>query len=508
MAVKFNLYRIFLFLALLSSGWRNECFAQDNRLVKRAQQYVDIGHYPEAIKDYSKAIRINPHNADAYLGRGTAKIYLKEYKEAIVDFDSSISLKKNFATAYNNRAVCKSALNNFKGAIQDYDKAIELNPADPVYYLNRGICYDESLGNYIRAIEDYEKALLLDSLNAEAYNNKGNCFLKLGDYDKAMFFLSKAISLKSNFGLAYNNRGFCRYILGEYELALEDLENAAIYYPSYIYIYNNKANCYFKLNQLDDACFNWRKAIDMGYKYRPEWKALYKIDDPVEMIAKNCGGVKKTAYVSSEVVQKSRLLLKADVRAILLQPRISLEFFLNNKFSLEAGGSIFRTGQHIYYQDFFETGLIQALIGIGPSKGYDYYADLKYTLPQGFYWGMGYFYRYSHFNKKDYTADVGNNEYQYFQVSEKAYSGYVRFTGGAYLPLNKKKSLYLNPYAALMIGRSDLHLVIDTLGGKPADYDRDVLPENTHKKISSGLLIIGCNFCFSIINRDRKRHRD
>jgi tetratricopeptide (TPR) repeat protein len=265
-----------------------ERIKKDEKLVLKGNEILNKGKYLRAIKLYSKAISINSQNLNAYIKRGYARILLKEYIKAVDDNNYVISLNDSFPEAYNNRAICKSYLNDIEGAIKDYNKAIFLSPNSSLYYLNRGICYDENIGDYLRAIEDYNITLQLDSLNYEAINNKGNCLLKMGDYQNAILLLSKSIELKPNFGLAYNNRGYCRLILGEYTLAILDFEYAEKYFPTYVYIYNNKANCYFKMNRLKEACINWNKAISMGYKYQPEWKQLYNIEDPATLIENYC----------------------------------------------------------------------------------------------------------------------------------------------------------------------------------------------------------------------------
>ena len=43
-----------------------------------------------AIDDYSKAIMLNPDDADAYLSRGSAKNYLEDYNGAIDDYSNCL----------------------------------------------------------------------------------------------------------------------------------------------------------------------------------------------------------------------------------------------------------------------------------------------------------------------------------------------------------------------------------------------------------------------------------
>lgn len=208
-------------------------------------------------------------------------------------------------------------------------------------------------------------------------------------------------------------------------------------------------------------------------------------------------------FFFSETEQRQHLLLKADCRSLMLQPKLSFEYFFNKRLSLELGASYFWTGQKMHYENFYEQGMFAALIGIGPAKGSDIFTDFKYLFRDGVYVGLGYLYRNSYFTNKHYEADVGNNQYQYYNQSEISYSNFARFTVGQFIKLNDK-GLYINPYAAIMIGRTQLQLQIDTTGGKPANYNKDVKPVNENTILTKCIIIIGCNFCFDLFQRAKK----
>ena len=74
-----------------------------------------LGRIKEAFDDYSKAIEINPQDADAYKHRGwdslnyylgTALIALGMIEEAIDDYSKAIKINPECAIAYNNRGLC------------------------------------------------------------------------------------------------------------------------------------------------------------------------------------------------------------------------------------------------------------------------------------------------------------------------------------------------------------------------------------------------------------------
>jgi len=74
-----------------------------------------------------------------YLGSGLVKYYNNDYIGAIKDFSKAIELNPKFEEAYFNRGFTKYLLGDYSGAIKDYSKAIELNPKNGNAYLGRGI---------------------------------------------------------------------------------------------------------------------------------------------------------------------------------------------------------------------------------------------------------------------------------------------------------------------------------------------------------------------------------
>lgn len=113
-----------------------------------------------AIKDYTKAIQINPNSFVAYNNRGLSKLKLKDFKGAIADYTKAIEIDPNKEISYSHRAMAKSALNDEYGAIADTNKAIELDPSKAVNYYGRGTSKYQ-LGDYNGACEDAKKAIKL-----------------------------------------------------------------------------------------------------------------------------------------------------------------------------------------------------------------------------------------------------------------------------------------------------------------------------------------------------------
>ena len=103
-----------------------------------------------------------------YYSRGVAYNGLDNNKQAIKDFDKAIELDPNVAAFYRWRGIAYHYIGNHKQAIKDFDKAIELDPKDAVAYDKRGMAYVK-LGMRQQAIQDFKIAARLGYKVAQDY---------------------------------------------------------------------------------------------------------------------------------------------------------------------------------------------------------------------------------------------------------------------------------------------------------------------------------------------------
>jgi tetratricopeptide (TPR) repeat protein len=209
-----NILVILLLLPLVSFGQTAEDFFNNGKVKDSLKDFKG------AISDYSKAIELNPDNADYYYRRGNAKYFSDDDKGSIVDFNKAIELNPDNADYYYRRGNAKNYLEDYEGAIADYTKAIEL----------------------------YTKAIELNPDNADYYDRRGNTKNYLEDYEGAIADYTKAIELRPDFALYYNHLGDALEKIKKYKEAkvqyviAEKLDpsgdalnyNTAYYYPYFL----------------------------------------------------------------------------------------------------------------------------------------------------------------------------------------------------------------------------------------------------------------------------------
>ncbi|MCX6233489.1 MAG: tetratricopeptide repeat protein [Bacteroidetes bacterium] len=119
--MKTTIILIFSFLIISIS-----CNQPENDYFKRALAKEKLRDWSGAIADYSKAIEINPQNAEAYYNRGVDKGIIDDNRGAIEDFSKAIEIKPNYAEAYYFRGASKIFLDDKDGGCIDFRKAKEL----------------------------------------------------------------------------------------------------------------------------------------------------------------------------------------------------------------------------------------------------------------------------------------------------------------------------------------------------------------------------------------------
>jgi tetratricopeptide (TPR) repeat protein len=145
-------------------------------------------------------IKINRRNVQAYIMRADAYVKLGIYYQAIKDYSRALRLDKNNAILFYKRGMCKEDLMDSKGAIKDFKRALELKPDYALAYCGRALASssfarENNLEEMKLVLVDYDKAILLDPKLTNAYIYRGYIKLRLDDKKGACADFSKAREL-------------------------------------------------------------------------------------------------------------------------------------------------------------------------------------------------------------------------------------------------------------------------------------------------------------------------
>lgn len=190
----------------------------------------------QSINDLDKSIRLNNNYASAFSNRGFVYLNVKLFGQAIKDFNRAIQLEPNEAQNYVYRAQCNRSTDK-NLAISDFNKAVELAPKNSYVYVARGNFYEQDLKDFSNALADYTRAIELERRENELalyYYNRGGIYQKINDYSRAIDDYTRGITIINNSGQnnpllawVYMKRGECYKNLGnngQYQADLKKFE--------------------------------------------------------------------------------------------------------------------------------------------------------------------------------------------------------------------------------------------------------------------------------------------
>ncbi|HTK49280.1 MAG TPA: tetratricopeptide repeat protein [Gemmatimonadaceae bacterium] len=135
-------------------------------------------------------------DASTFTTAGVAHLQQKEYDRAIRDFDRAIALQPGLVVAWRNRGLAHREKGDFERAIADYDQAALLSPADARVFNDRGLAY-VGMDDYAHAIQDFDRAISLKPDHAAAMQNRGRTYFLLGNHAQAAADLQRGLLLDS-----------------------------------------------------------------------------------------------------------------------------------------------------------------------------------------------------------------------------------------------------------------------------------------------------------------------
>jgi tetratricopeptide (TPR) repeat protein len=224
-----------------------------------------LGQKEEAIADLQRALAINPNspNPDFILRIADLRYLLNDFIGSIADYNRLLAMDKMYPRIYSKRAGSEAMLGQSEEALRDADKALEVDPKDEEAYNSRGLA-NRLLGRLDEAANDFSLAILIKEDYSRPYNNRGTVYLAQGQPERAIEDFSKAIELDSHFADAYSNRGAVEHQLGRDEAALKDLDEALRLNPNFADAYQNRGVVKNVLKLFPEALADFDQALKLS----------------------------------------------------------------------------------------------------------------------------------------------------------------------------------------------------------------------------------------------------
>ena len=127
-----------------------------------------------AIANFTRSLELDPKQADAYYGRGSARQSARDFRGAIADFDKTLEMEPKKVDALRFRAEAKTKIYDYSGAIADATQGLGLKPdADTMasFYEERATGLIAQ-GNYSAALDDLNEVSKADTVATQILNLK------------------------------------------------------------------------------------------------------------------------------------------------------------------------------------------------------------------------------------------------------------------------------------------------------------------------------------------------
>src|SRR6516164_5975702 len=133
----------------------------------RGIELADRGWLDEAIREFRKAIDLDPDSAHAHDSLATVYAEKKQYREALNEYLTALKLEPDSPTAHYNLA-CFLSTHGPEMAVAEYKTAIELDPEDAFPRHELAALYMDE-GDYRSAIAQLKEVVRLDAESFEGH---------------------------------------------------------------------------------------------------------------------------------------------------------------------------------------------------------------------------------------------------------------------------------------------------------------------------------------------------
>ena len=128
---------------------------------------MKLGKYPDAVEDYTRALELQP-DADIYQHRGWAHFFSDAWKLALRDFSKAIELDPQAGDAYTGRGLAYVMLGDYRKASADGEAALRRGPDSPEMMHNLACVFAQALWRVENDQTQADRGALAASYRAQA----------------------------------------------------------------------------------------------------------------------------------------------------------------------------------------------------------------------------------------------------------------------------------------------------------------------------------------------------
>jgi tetratricopeptide (TPR) repeat protein len=210
--------------ASVATGSSDSSFVLENTFTFRGLTEIQLQQYDKAIKDFNRAIELDPKWILPLYYRAVSHANLRHYEAAVSDFNRVVELSPNIADISFLLGDVGVIVSDYDGLVADVNTltvSLQLSPRDAELFLKRGTTHLK-LGEIDEAISDLDQVIELDNKNAEAYYQRAQAREIQQSSEAAVADYNRAIEIDATNADYYLNRSVAYQALNDYEHAIAD----------------------------------------------------------------------------------------------------------------------------------------------------------------------------------------------------------------------------------------------------------------------------------------------
>jgi len=137
----------------------------------RAMALAETGKGDAAMDDFATALRLEPRDLIALIGRGRVHLERRAFQQARDDFTRAITINSGAWPAFLMRGRAFGAEGRFEEAIGDFTEAAKLRPAEADIFIARALAHRNS-GDNDKANGDFDRAIKIKPALAAALKDR------------------------------------------------------------------------------------------------------------------------------------------------------------------------------------------------------------------------------------------------------------------------------------------------------------------------------------------------
>lgn len=156
--------------------------------------YLDLEEYENAVESLQKGLQVNPSNANMWSNLGVAYLYANQNKDALIAFHKSVNIQPSY-TAWARMGELYFYKDDFENAIECFEAAIMMEPIKVSDLKLLAKSYTAT-NMFEKALKAYEKLITFNSQATEFWFLKASIHERLEEHEKAKYCLERILELE------------------------------------------------------------------------------------------------------------------------------------------------------------------------------------------------------------------------------------------------------------------------------------------------------------------------